>query len=78
MDTLKGLASQVGLDTATFNQCLDSGKNAQEVQKDYQDGVSYGVGGTPAFFVNGLLISGAQPFASFKTAIDAALQKAGG
>ena len=75
---LKGLASQVGLDTAAFNQCLDSGKNAPEVQKDYQDGISYGVGGTPAFFVNGLFISGAQPFSVFQAAIDAALQKAGG
>lgn len=78
VDGLKGLASQVGLDTAAFNQCLDSGKNTQEVQKDYQDGISYGVEGTPAFFINGVLVSGAQPFANFKTVIDAALQKAGG
>ena len=78
VDALKGLAPGVGLDTATFNDCLDSGKNAQEIQKDYQDGISYGVEGTPAFFVNGLLVSGAQPFANFKTVIDAALQEAGG
>ena len=78
VDALKGLAPGVDLDTAAFNQCLDSGKNAQEVQKDYQDGISYGVEGTPAFFINGVLVSGAQPFANFKTVIDAALQKAGG
>ena len=78
LNTLKGLAGQVGLDTAAFNECLDSGKNAQEVQKDYQDGVSYGVDGTPAFFINGLLVSGAQPFANFKTIIDAALANAQG
>ena len=72
--SLKSYASQLGLDTATFDQCLDSSKYAQEVQKDLQDGTSYGVDGTPAFFVNGLLVVGAQPFASFQTIIDAALQ----
>jgi len=74
VDTLKSTATDLGLDTAAFNQCLDSGARAQEIQKDYQDGISYGVQGTPAFYVNGLLISGAQPFANFQAAIDAALQ----
>jgi protein-disulfide isomerase len=76
--SLKSYASQLGLDTATFDQCLDSSKYAQEIQKDVQDGDSYGVTGTPAFFVNGLLVVGAQPFASFQAAIDAALQEAQG
>jgi len=78
VDALKGLAPGVGLDAATFNQCLDSGQNAQEVQKDYQDGTKYGVQGTPAFYINGRLVSGAQPYASFKTIIDAALADAQG
>lgn len=76
VEALKGLAADLGLNTATFNDCLDSGKNATEVQKDYQDGTSYGVNGTPAFFVNGLFVSGAQPFANFKAVIDAALANA--
>ena len=74
MDGLKRLASDLGLDTAAFNECLDSDKHAQEVQKDYQDGISYGVEGTPAFYINGVYVPGAQPFGNFKTAIDAALQ----
>ena len=78
MDGLKGLATDVGLDAEAFNQCLDSGKYTEEVQKDYQDGITYGVTGTPAFFINGVSIIGAQPFANFKAAIDAALQEAGG
>jgi len=72
--SLKSYASQLGLDVTAFDQCLDSNKHAQEVQKDEQDGGSYGVGGTPAFFINGELVSGALPFADFKAAIDAALQ----
>jgi protein-disulfide isomerase len=78
VDGLKGLATDVGLDAAAFNECLDSGKYTEEVQKDYQDGITYGVTGTPAFFINGVSIIGAQPFANFKAAIDAALQEAGG
>jgi protein-disulfide isomerase len=77
VDTLKGLAPGLGLDAASFNDCLDSGKYAAEIQKDIQDGTSYGVQGTPAFFINGILVSGAQPFDSFKAAIDAALQAEG-
>jgi len=76
--SLKGYASQLGLDTSAFDQCLDSGKYTEEVQKDYQEGISYGVTGTPAFYINGVSIIGAQPYANFKAAIDAALQEAGG
>jgi len=78
LDSLKGYAAQLGLDTATFNDCLDSGKQASEVEKDYQDGVSYGVSATPSFFINGQLIRGAKPFETFKAAIDAALAEAEG
>ena len=73
VDALKGLAPALGLDAAVFDECLDSGKYASEVEKDLQDGNSYGVQGTPAFFINGLLVPGAMPFASFKTVLDAAL-----
>ena len=74
--TLKGYASDLGLDTATFNDCLDTGKRTAEVQKDSQDARAYGVTGTPAFFINGRLVSGAQPFSVFQQVIDAALEEA--
>jgi protein-disulfide isomerase len=74
--TLKGYASDLGLDTATFNDCLDTGKNTAEVQKDSQDARTYGVSGTPSFFINGQLVVGAQPFDNFKAVIDAALAEA--
>jgi protein-disulfide isomerase len=73
---LKAYAAELGLDTATFNDCLDSGKQASEVEKDYQDGESYGVTATPTFFINGQLLRGAKPFETFKTLIDAALAEA--
>ena len=74
-DDLKKYAKDIGLNTAQFNTCLDTGKMASEVESDYQEGVNYGVSGTPAFFINGKLIEGAQPFSVFKQAIDAELNK---
>ena len=74
VSTLKGYASDLGLDTATFNDCLDTGKHTAEVQKDSQDAAAYGVSGTPGFFINGQSVIGAQPFSVFQQVIDAALE----
>jgi predicted DsbA family dithiol-disulfide isomerase len=78
VDSLKAYAAELALDTATFNNCLDSGKNASEVQRDVQDAQAYGVRGTPSFLINGIQVVGAQPFSAFQEAIDAALQEAQG
>lgn len=68
-------ARELGLDGAKFDQCLDSGKYATEVAKDFSDGEKAGVQGTPATFVNGRLLSGAVPFAQFKVMIEEELAK---
>ncbi len=73
--SLKQYAKELGLDTGKFNSCLDTEKYAAKIQKDLNDGQSYGVTGTPAFFINGQLISGAQPYAVFESAINDALAK---
>ena len=70
VDSLKGYAGQLGLDTGTFDECLDEGKQSSEVEKDLEDGQASGVTGTPAFFINGQLVSGAQPFTVFQQIID--------
>jgi protein-disulfide isomerase len=76
-DDVKKWAAKLGLNTSKFNQCLDSEKYKQEVEKDIADGSAAGVTGTPAIFVNGRLIVGAQPFAAFKVIIDEELKKLG-
>ena len=68
----KKWARELGVDGAKFDSCLTSGKYTSAVRQDLQQGSSEGVRGTPAFFVNGQLISGAQPYESFKAAFDAA------
>jgi protein-disulfide isomerase len=67
---LKEYAKEIGLNTNEFNECLDSGEKANEVQKDFQDGQSIGVRGTPTFFINGKLLRGAQPFEEFQKIIE--------
>ena len=70
---LKTWAGEIGLNTSSFNSCLDSGKYKEEVAKDTADGIEAGVTGTPSFFINGILIVGAQPFSAFQAAIEAEL-----
>jgi protein-disulfide isomerase len=67
---VKAWAKERGYD---ISKCLADGTFRKEVQQDMADGQAAGVQGTPAFFINGKLISGAQPFSVFKQAIDAAL-----
>lgn len=69
-----GYAGELGLDEAAFSECLNSGKYAALIASQLQEGLSLGVQGTPAFFLNGEPISGAQPFAVFQQAIDSALE----
>jgi protein-disulfide isomerase len=71
---LKQYAKDLKLTSATFDTCLDSGKFAQLIEDDTQAGSAAGVSGTPSFFVNGKILVGAQPYTSFKAAIDAELQ----
>lgn len=71
----KTWASEIGLNSAQFDACLDSGKYTDEVQKDLSAGQLAGVTGTPATFVNGRLISGAVPFETFKAVIEEELGK---
>jgi protein-disulfide isomerase len=63
-------------DIAAFKAGLDSHKWADKVDADLNAGKAAGVQGTPAFFVNGVFINGAQPFDNFKKTIDQELTKA--
>lgn len=76
-DNLVKYAGEVGLDTAKFKECLDSGKRKAEVDKDAADGRAVGVSGTPAFFINGRFLNGAQPFENFAKLIDEELTRLG-
>lgn len=72
---LKQYASTLGLDSGKFNACFDSHKFAAQVEDDMEAGEAVGVSGTPAFFINGRVVSGAQPFEVFKRIIDEELAR---
>jgi protein-disulfide isomerase len=72
---LKQHAAELGLNAAQFNSCVDSRKFRPQVDADLKAGEEAGVSGTPAFFINGRMISGAQPFDVFKKVIDEELSR---
>jgi protein-disulfide isomerase len=67
---LKQHAAALGLNQATFDECLDSGKHAAIVQEDFEYGGKIGVGSTPTLYINGRIVSGAQPPSVFEAIID--------
>src|SRR5262245_31845088 len=69
-------AASLGLDMTKFKAALDSGKFKAKVDAEMAAGNKIGARGTPAFFINGRLFSGAQPLAAFKENIDRAIKDA--
>jgi protein-disulfide isomerase len=76
-------AENLGLNAEEFKRCLNDGRHAEGIKKDMAAGQSSGITGTPSFIlgkqnkngeVAGNMISGAQPYTAFKTAIDSLLK----
>ncbi len=61
------------IDMAKWNKCFDDRESLPEVKAQAAEASSIGVSGTPAFFINGESLSGAQPFESFQQIIEPAL-----
>jgi protein-disulfide isomerase len=74
-DNLKKFAADMGLDTQTFNDCLDSGKYTQLVQDQTNFGRQLGVQSTPSFLINGTGVVGARDFSTFQQIIDGFLNQ---
>jgi protein-disulfide isomerase len=70
-------ATDLGLDAAAFGTCLDSKKFDTRIQTSFNDGASLGVTGTPAFFINGRMLVGAQPIEAFRDVINDELTRKG-
>lgn len=64
------LAEELSLDTEAFETCLSSGRYSMQIAQESQVVQSLGVRGTPAFLLNGIFISGAQPFEAFEEIIE--------
>lgn len=69
-DVFVSYGKQLGVD---ITACLDNGTMKQEVGDDYASARSYGVGGTPTFFINGKMVLGAETFEHFQEVIESVL-----
>ena len=72
-DDLRGYARELGLDLNKFDAALDDHDHKLAVDADARAAQIAGIGGAPAFVINGYFISGAQPVAKFRKVIDRAL-----
>jgi len=70
---LREQASKLGIDMTKFTACLADEKIKKEIEDDMAEGEGLGVNGTPAFFINGRMISGAVPIQDFESVIDSEL-----
>jgi protein-disulfide isomerase len=74
-DDLKKHAAELGLDAAAFNACLDTSKYGERVRDGVAQGQRLGVNSTPTIYVNGRMLSGAQPYETFVSVIDEELSR---
>ncbi|MCE2498117.1 MAG: DsbA family protein [Nitrosopumilaceae archaeon] len=80
IEMLSGYASDTGIDAAEFEECVVMGTHIEDIKGDLEDGRSYGVTGTPGFFIGNddvgyVSIEGAQPYDVFKRVIDSQLER---
>ena len=71
---LEARAAGLDLDAAEFARCVASDRYDEAIQAEFDLGSDVGVTGTPAYFINGRMVSGAQPFPTFAEIIDAELE----
>ncbi|MBW3012750.1 DsbA family protein [Candidatus Woesearchaeota archaeon] len=69
-------ANRLGLNMLQFTMCMKTNKYADEIEKDFNDGIKAGVSGTPTFFINDRTIIGPKPIKAFQKIIDEELAKA--
>jgi len=77
-ENLVALAEKADLDMQRFEADYNSARYAGLVQKDFQEGQSIGVNGTPTFLINDQVLVGLQPIGVFEKAIEDAEREAGG
>lgn len=69
------IGKSLNLDMAKYEPCVKEMKMLAAVEKDHAAGDDAGVSGTPAYFINGIFLSGALPLKKFEEVIDAELKK---
>ncbi|MBI4368178.1 MAG: DsbA family protein [Candidatus Omnitrophica bacterium] len=74
-EKLVGYAKKFGLSAEKFESCMDENRYQSTIDQDIEEGLAAGVQGTPAFLINGKLLTGAQPFLAFQRIIEKELRR---
>jgi protein-disulfide isomerase len=74
-EDLKKHAAEIGLDATAFAACFDSSKYGERVRNGVAEGTRLGVNSTPTVYINGRMLSGAQPYETFVSVIDEELSR---
>jgi protein-disulfide isomerase len=69
-DKFREYAQQIGLDMTKYDKDLTDPSVKAKIDSDSKEADKLGVAGTPAFFINGKYLSGAQPFETFQKMVD--------
>jgi protein-disulfide isomerase len=75
-ENLDGYAKELGLDMTKYKAAMDNHTHKAKIEADQQLAAKFDARGTPAFFINGRSLSGAQPVDKFKEIIDDELKRA--
>ena len=75
-ENIERYADELGLNMKKFKRDLQDQALEQRIKDEQAQGAKLGARGTPAFFVNGRFLSGAQPFDAFEALIDEELAHA--
>ncbi len=75
--TFQEYAEEIGIDQFELVNCLELATPFERIQEDFNLARQDGITGTPAFFINGTLVIGAQPFEEFQRVIEEELAKSG-
>jgi protein-disulfide isomerase len=73
-DNLKRFAAELGLDSAQFSECLDSGKYESQVRDEFGEAQRRGINSTPSILVKGQLIQNGSNYQVLQAAVEAALR----
>ena len=76
-ENLVAYAGELELDMPTFESCIDDPETIALVDADLAAAAEIGATGTPAFYINGIMLSGAQPFENFEAVINEELEQSG-
>ena len=75
-DLFANYAAEIGVNSEGFATCLENHDYQAAVQADMQEAMAVGITGTPAFLINGHLVSGALPFEVFEQAVESLIAEA--